>query len=61
MPIQTSVEYLFTYFVTLFVAGLLGSLMIWWFENRFESWIAPLCDRIIARRKYVLEREERKK
>ena len=53
-----SSEYLATYFISLMVSAIIGIGIIEWFDKRFEGFISPLYDKIIARRKYVLEKRK---
>jgi hypothetical protein len=42
------------------IAGIVGSLMCEWFWYKYEEFMMPLCKKVEARRKYVLERRRKK-
>jgi len=52
-------DYLTIYVTTILVVAGMGILVIEWFDRKFVKAIAPICTRVIARRKTVVTREKK--
>jgi len=51
-----STEFLFMYGISVITAGVIGVVIVEWFDKKFEGFIDPLYNKIMKRRKYVLEK-----
>jgi len=44
------------YGISVITAGVIGVVIVEWFDKKFEGFIDPLYNKIMKRRKYVLEK-----
>jgi len=54
-------EYASVYLVSIIFVGIVGVIIVEWFDRRFEKFITPICDKITRRRAVVVEREKKSK